>query len=114
MQGILYEEASFLSFLIVTCLLGGWAAWMTGKACAQTWRPYIALVIYLLALGIAVRFLHHALFGGHMLAARFYVVDTAILLILGTLGYKHTRTSQMTRQYHWLYEKVSPFSFRAK
>jgi hypothetical protein len=41
-------------------------------------------------------------------------VDTAILLILGTLGYKYTRTSQMTRQYHWLYEKVSPFSFRAK
>ena len=42
MQGILYEEPSFLSFFIVTCLLGGWAAWMTGKACAQTWRPYIA------------------------------------------------------------------------
>jgi len=113
-QGILYEEASFFSFIIVTCLLGGWAAWMTGRACAQTWRPYIALVVYLLALGIAVRFLHHALFGGHMLAAQFYIVDTIILLVFGTLGYRYTRTKQMTRQYHWLYEKVSPFSFKAK
>ena len=114
MQGILYEEASFLSFVVVTCLLGGWAAWMTGKACAQTWRPYVAVVVYLMALGIAVRFLHHALFGGHMLSGQFYIVDTIILLILGTLGYRYTRTKQMTRQYHWLYEKVSPFSFRAK
>jgi small-conductance mechanosensitive channel len=114
MQGILYEEPSFVSFLIVTCLLGGWAAWMTGKACAQTWRPYVALVIYLLALGLAVRFLHHALFGGTMFSARYYIVDTIILLVLGTLGYRYTRTKQMVTQYHWMYEKVSPLSWRAK
>ncbi|HEY5816882.1 MAG TPA: hypothetical protein VIU14_00580 [Mesorhizobium sp.] len=114
MQGILYEEPSFVSFFIVTCLLGGWAAWMTGKACAQTWRPYVALVIYLLALGLAVRFLHHALFGGTMFSARYYIVDTIILLVLGTLGYRYTRTKQMVTQYHWMYEKVSPLSWRAK
>ena len=38
MQGILYEEPSIWEFFFVTCLLGGWAAWMTGRACAQTWR----------------------------------------------------------------------------
>jgi hypothetical protein len=45
MQGILYEEVSIWQFLFVTCLLGGWAAWMTGKACASTWRPYLTLVV---------------------------------------------------------------------
>lgn len=114
MQGVLYEEASIWQFLFITCVLGGWAAWMTGKACAQTWRPYATLVVYLLALGLGVRFIHHALFEGTMFSAQFYVVDTIVLLVVGTLGYKYTRANQMARQYHWLYEKVSPFSFRAK
>ena len=114
MSGILYEEASVWQFFFVTCLLGGWAAWMTGKACAQTWRPYISLVVYLLALGIGVRFIHHALFDGTMLSVQYYVVDTIILLILGSLGYRHKRTSQMVTQYHWLYERTSPLGWRAK
>ena len=88
MQGILYEEASVWQFLFVTCLLGGWAAWMTGRACAQTWRPYPSLVLFLLVLGIGVRFIHHALFWGTMFTLQYYVVDTIVLLILGTLGYQ--------------------------
>ena len=32
MHGILYEEESIWQFLLVTCVLGGWAAWMTGRA----------------------------------------------------------------------------------
>ena len=32
MHGILYEEPSVWQFFFVTCLLGGWAAWMTGRA----------------------------------------------------------------------------------
>lgn len=114
MHGILYEEGSIWQFLFISGLLGGWAAWMTGKACAQTWRPYGALVIYLLALGLAIRFIHHALFGGTMLSLQYYVVDTIILLIFGSLGYRYKRTEQMATQYNWLYEKVSPFSWRAK
>jgi small-conductance mechanosensitive channel len=114
MQGILYEEASIWQFLFITLILGGWAAWMTGRACAQTWRPYLTLVVYLLALGLAVRFIHHALFEGTMFSLRYYIVDTIVLLICGTLGYRYTRTNQMTSQYHWLYDKVSPFSWKAK
>ena len=60
MQGIIYEETSIWQFLFVTCLLGGWAAWMTGRACAQTWRDYSSLVLYLILLGVGVRFIHHA------------------------------------------------------
>ena len=63
MHGILYEEANVWEFLFVTCLLGGGAAWMTGRACAQTWRPYSRLVLFLLGLGVGVRFIHHAFSG---------------------------------------------------
>lgn len=112
MSGILYEEASVWQFFFVTCLLGGWAAWMTGRACAMTWRSYASLLAYLLVLGIAVRFIHHALFEGTMLAPQYYVVDTVILIVLGTLGFRYTRTNQMVTQYHWLYERASLLSWR--
>lgn len=114
MQGIIYEEPSILQFFFVTCLLGGWAAWMTGRACAQTWRSYPQLVVYILGLGIGVRFIHHALFNGTMFSLQYYVVDTIVLLVLATLGYKYTRTNQMVNQYHWLYEKASPLSWKSK
>ncbi len=114
MHGILYEEANVWQFLFVTCLLGGWAAWMTGRACAQTWRPQSSLIVYLLLLGVAVRFIHHALFNGTMFSPQYYVVDTIILLVFGLLGYRYTRTNQMVTQYHWLYEKTSALGWRAK
>ena len=114
MQGILYEEPSFLQFFFVTVLLGGWAAWMTGRACAQTWRSFGSLVVYLLALGGAVRFIHYALFGGTLISPQFYVVDTIVLLALGVMGYRVARTNQMVHQYHWLYERASPFSWKPK
>ena len=114
MHGILYEEESIWQFFFVTLLLGGWAAWMTGQACAQTWRPVSALVVYLLLLGIAVRFIHHALFDGTMFSPQYYIVDTIILLGCGLLGYRYTRTNQMVTQYHWLYERTSPLGWRSK
>ena len=114
MSGILYEEPSIWQFFFVTCLLGGWAAWMTGRACAQTWRPYSSLVAYLLVLGIGVRFIHHALFEGTMFSAQFYATDTIVLLILGTLGFRYTRTNQMVTQYGWLYERTSMLSWKSK
>jgi hypothetical protein len=42
------------------------------------------------------------------------VVDTIVLMILGTLGYKYTRTNQMVTQYSWLYEKASPLTWKPK
>ena len=35
---LIYEEDSFGVFLLVTILLGGGAAWLSGRAIAQTWR----------------------------------------------------------------------------
>jgi hypothetical protein len=114
LQGVLYEEPSVWEFFFITFLLGGWAAWMTGRACAKTWRHLPSLVLYLLGLGLGVRFIHHALFNGTMFSLHYYVVDTAVLMIFGILGYRYTRTNQMVRQYHWLYERASPLSWRTR
>lgn len=114
MQGILYEEPSIWEFFFITFLLGGWAAWMTGRACAQTWRSYSTLFVYLLLLGIGVRFIHHALFNGTMFSLHFYLVDTVILMVIGFLGYRYARTTQMVTQYHWLYERTSALGWKSK
>lgn len=114
MQGILYEEPSFLQFLFVTVIMGGWTAWRTGKSVAENWQTYRTLVLYVLLLGVAIRFIHHALFNGSMLTLQYYFVDTAVLLLFATAGYRFYRTRQMTNNYYWLYEKASPFSWKAK
>lgn len=114
MQGILYEEPSFWLFALITVIMGGWAAWMTGRAIAITWRPYWQLAAYLLILGGAVRFIHFALFEGTLLSIHYYAVDTIVLLIIGSLGFQYNRTKLMTSQYRWLYEKTGPFSWREK
>lgn len=112
MSGILYEESSFATFLFVTLILGGAGAWMTGRACALTWRPYPMLLFYLLVLSFAVRFIHFSLFEATLLSLHYWVVDAAFCLLIGSIGYRYTRTNQMTTQYYWLYAKSGPFSWR--
>lgn len=114
MQGILYEEPTIWQFFFVTVVMGGWTAWRTGKSCADGWSNYTTVVIYTLLLGFAIRFIHHALFDGTMIAPQYYVVDTIILLLFATAGYRFYRTKQMTEKYYWLYEKASPFSWKSK
>ena len=114
MQGILYEETSVMTFVVITLVMGGWSAWRTGKACADGWSPISTLVIYIALLGVGIRFIHHALFDGTFLSPHYYLVDTAILMIVGFAGYRHTRTRQMTERYYWLYRKTSPSSWDAK
>ncbi|ODT19449.1 MAG: hypothetical protein ABS35_21640 [Kaistia sp. SCN 65-12] len=113
MSGILYEEASFGTFLFVTLILGGAGAWMTGRACAVTWRPYPMLLFYLLVLSLAVRFIHFSLFEATLFSLHYWIVDAAFCLLIGSIGYRYTRTNQMTTQYYWLYAKSGPFSWRA-
>ena len=114
MQGILYEEPSFGLFLLITVIMGGWAAWMTGRAIAMTWRAYWNLILYLLVLGLAVRFIHYALFHGTLLSLHYYLVDAAVILAIGSLGFRYTRARQMATQYRWLYERTGPLTWREK
>jgi hypothetical protein len=114
MQGILYEEPSFWLFGLVTVLMGGWAAWMTGRAIAVTWRPLWQAFAALLLLAAFVRFIHFALFHGTLLSLHYYVVDAVVVGAIGLLGYRYTRARQMTTQYRWLYERTGPLSWRER
>lgn len=114
MQGILYEEPTIWLFLLVTVVMGGWAAWMTGRAVAITWRPFLQLVLYTLVLGLAIRFIHFALFEATLLTLHYYLVDTLVLFAFGLAGWRYNRTRQMTSQYRWLYERTGPFTWKAR
>jgi hypothetical protein len=114
MGSILYQEGNVWLFIFVTLVLGGGAAWMTGRAVALGWDPLPKLIFYLLLLALAVRFVHHALFGGSMFSLHYYVVDAIILLVIGLVGFRYTRTSQMVTQYRWLYERSGLFAWRER
>ena len=107
-------ENSFWAFLLVTVVVGGGAAWMAGRGIALSWRPTYQIVIYMLLLAAAVRFLHFALYEGTLLSLYYYLVDFAVTGSLCWLGHRYTRTNQMVRQYHWLYEKVSPLTWKER
>jgi hypothetical protein len=102
MMHIFFEEDSFGIFLLVSVAMGGGAAWLSGRAVAQTWRPAWHLLAYMLVLGATVRFFHFALFGGTLLSLQYYAVDTAIAIALAGAGFRMTRARQMTRQYGFL------------
>lgn len=102
MLHILFEEDSFGVFLLVSVAMGGGAAWLAGRAVAQTWRPAWHLIAYMLVLGAAVRFFHFALFGGTLLSPQYYCVDTTIALALAGAGFRVMRGRQMARQYGFL------------
>lgn len=115
LQGILHEEPSFWAFVMISVVLGGWTAWRTGKSVADGWGeiwPHV--VIYILLLGIAIRFVHHALFNGTMFSLHYYIIDTVVLMVIAILGFRHTRAGQMATKYYWLYEKVGPFAWKKK
>ena len=107
-------EVSLGDFLLVTVALGGGAAYMTGRAVATTWRTLVQLVVFVLALTCAVRFIHYALFGGTLLSIQYFAVDFVVVLVVAGLGYRVTKTNQMVGQYSWLYERRSPLTWRGR
>ena len=107
----LFEEDSFGVFLLITIALGGGAAYLSGRAIAQTWRPWWHVALYMLILALAVRFMHFALFEGTLLSPHYYAVDLAFCLMFGFLGYRITRAGQMSTQYRWLYRRTGPLKW---
>jgi hypothetical protein len=110
---LLYED-SLGVFILVSLIMGGGAAYLSGRAIAGTWRPMWQVSIYMLVLGVAVRFMHFALFEGTLLSLHYYLVDTVICLIFGWLGYRATRVRQMITQYGWLYGRSGWLAWRPK
>jgi hypothetical protein len=125
MSGLIWER-SFWVFFWVTCVLGGGAAVLTGRACALTWRQYSHLAIYMIMLAGAVRFFHYALFGGSFffrivdrafipsIGFYYYLVDLLVLLVLAWVGFRATRAGQMPTQYTWLYGSAGPLGWRRR
>src|SRR5690606_8588290 len=66
MQGLFFETDNGVRYVLraLVVLLGFWTAWRTGRSVADGWGDYTRVVIYTLALGLVMRFLHHALFNG--------------------------------------------------
>jgi hypothetical protein len=88
-------------FVVLTVVLGGAAAYATGKAIAETWKPFWHLVWYSVLLAAAVRFFHHALFGETLVSPGGYLSTLAVLGSLAALGYRTARARQMREQYGW-------------
>ena len=124
-------EINFGTFLFVTIILGGGAAYLTGRAVALTWRQLPQLIVFVVLLSIAVRFIHFALFAGSFFkvdvqpdgtvawgqlftALHYWVADIIVLLILAGLGFRFTRAQQMTRQYSWIYERAGGLAWRQR
>jgi hypothetical protein len=118
-------EKSYVAFFIITVLLGGGAAFLSGQALARAWKPLTRLLVYMLLLGVAVRFLHWGVFldatyqswramQGTLTSLHYYVVDTLVLMCFATFAYRLERVRQMTTQYRWIYERTGLLTWQKR
>jgi hypothetical protein len=112
-MGLLYDDSLF-AFVLITLVLGGGAAWLTGRAVARSWQPAWLVVAYCLILGLPVRFLHFALGGGTLLSLTMFITNAAIVIAIGLIAYRMAQASTMVNQYPWLYERKGPFGWSDK
>lgn len=101
-------------FIGLTVIIIGFAAYMTGQALANTWRPVWHVAIYSILLGFADRFLTFALFDGELLSPTGYLIDTAMLAVIGHFAFYFAKARKMVNQYPWLYEPAGLFGWRRK
>ncbi|WP_421927087.1 DUF6867 family protein [Neoaquamicrobium sediminum] len=101
-QNTLIWEVTIWEFVFVTVILAGAAAYMTGRALANSWLGTAHIIAYMVLLAAATRFIHFALFSGTLLSPYYYLVDLVVLLVIATIGFRVTRSKQMARQYGFL------------
>ena len=101
-------------FITMTVFVMGFAAYMTGQALANTWRPVWQVVVYCVLLGLADRFLTFALFDGELLSFSGFLFDTAVLVAIGLIAFRLTHVARMVSQYPWLYERVGLWTYRRR
>ena len=104
----------FWVFILVTLLLGGAAAWATGRALAMGWESILKLIIYMALLTFAVRFVHYALFHQPFLNPMNVIIDYLILLAIAAFGFRQRRAYQMATQYPWLFAATGPLNWQSK
>jgi hypothetical protein len=109
-----YDGNVLWVFVLITVIIGGGAAALTGRAIAAAWRPWWHVIPFMLLLGAAVRFLHFALFGGTLLSPTYYVADTAVCLAFGLVGFRLMRVLQMVTCYGWINERAGGYTWRRR
>ncbi len=116
MAGLLYSDNPYgwLVFLVLTVIMGGAAAWSSGRAIAQTWRPFWQVPVYMIVLAFAVQFLHYALFAEPLLSLHFYGVSFCVLALFGAAGFRSTRAMQMAQQYSFAFEEDGLWGWKKK
>lgn len=112
-QGWIWE-VSLAEFLLVTVVLAGGAAYLTGRATARSWLSAWHLTAYLVLLTAATRFIHYALFSGSLLTAWYFAVDLVVLLVIGFFGRQRTRAMQMATQYSFAFERTGIAGWRPR
>jgi hypothetical protein len=110
----LISDDGFLVFVVLTVVMGGGAAFLSGRALASGWHSFGRAALYMVLLAAAVRFFHYALFQASLLSLHYYAVTYVVLLVGAALGYRMTRTTQMVTQYRWLYARTGPFSWKSR
>jgi hypothetical protein len=61
-----------------------------------------------------VRFIHFSVFNGTLLSLHYYLVDTAVCVAFGLLGFRASRAAQMATQYGWMMEPAGFLRWRRK
>ena len=102
------------SFFAMTVVLFGGAAFLTGQALAQGWRPGWQILPFALLLAAADRFLLYALFAAELASLGGFLIAAAMLGAILLAAYHLTRARKMVQQYPWLYERRGPFSWRER
>jgi hypothetical protein len=111
---LLSEQRSLAVFVLMTVVLGGGAAFLAGRSIAASWRPWWHVVAFSLLIGAAVRFLHFALFEETLLTLHYYAVDTAVCILVGLVGFRLKRVTQMVEAYGWINERRGVFHWRRR
>jgi uncharacterized membrane protein len=105
-------EHGLFTFVLLTLLMGGLAAYASGKAIAQTWRPFRQVPLYMLIVAVAVRFCHFALFDEELISLPSYIIDFVVTFAAASLGYRLVRARQMTGQYGWMFRRRGLLGWR--
>ncbi len=105
-------DAGFPLLLGIGTGLAVGAAWLTGQAIAESWRPAWHVLPSAILLALADRFLAYALFGGSLLSGPAALVTLGIVLALGLAAYRLRQVKKMVSQYPWLYRRAGPFHWR--
>jgi hypothetical protein len=114
LYALISDEGSFAIFLFASIFLGGGAAALAGRAVAAAWLPPWRVIPFMLMLGVAVRFIHYAVFGSTFLSLYYYSIDTAVCIVFGLFSFRLTRVRQMVGRYGWINKRAGPFGWRAR